>query len=227
MFSYAVNRNYCETNVCKLIEASDIMQDAVVRNLATITEPAEIKALLASISNSKAFSSNKNALLFMALTSLRRSNVLNARWEQIDFKTSTMTIAKEEMKLKKKELQKANDFVLPLATQTIELLENIKEVSGEGIYIFPSMRADRPMSKNTMLELVRYLGYEKEQFTPHGFRAMFATMANEQSDFERDLVDAQLAHKVGDRTSQAYNRTDYLERRRDLVQWWADWLDAL
>ena len=163
----------------------------------------------------------------MALTSLRRSNVLNARWEQIDFKTSTMTIAKEEMKLKKKELQKANDFVLPLATQTIELLEKIKEVSGEGIYIFPSMRADRPMSKNTMLELVRYLGYEKEQFTPHGFRAMFATMANEQSDFERDLVDAQLAHKVGDRTSQAYNRTDYLERRRDLVQWWADWLDAL
>ena len=224
MFSYAVNRNYCETNPCNLIEGADILQDAVVRNLPTMTEPAQIKKLLSLISSSLAFSSNKNALLFMALTSLRSSNVLNARWEQIDFEARTMTISKHEMKLKKKELPKARDFVLPLATQTIELLENIK-IHNEGVYIFPARSGDKPMSRSTMWEMIRYLGYA-EQFTPHGFRAMMATIANESDNgFERDLIDAQLAHKVGGSVSQAYNRTNYLERRVALVQWWANWLE--
>ena len=84
------------------------------------------------------------------------------------------------------------------------------------------------MSENAMLVFVRALGYTKDQFTPHGFRAMFATISNEENNgFDRDLIDAQLAHKVGGSVSQAYNRTDYFNRRIALAQWWADWLDLL
>ena len=83
------------------------------------------------------------------------------------------------------------------------------------------------MSENAMLVYVRGLGYTKEQFVPHGFRAMFATIANEKSTFDRDLIDVQLAHKVGGSVSQRYNRTDYLEKRKELVQWWSDWLENL
>jgi len=78
-----------------------------------------------------------------------------------------------------------------------------------------------------MLAFIRNLDYSKDQFTPHGFRAMFSTIANDRSNFDHDIIDVQLAHKVGSTVSQAYNRTDYFEKRKDLVQWWADWLFSL
>jgi integrase len=74
---------------------------------------------------------------------------------------------------------------------------------------------------------IRRLWYTKEEFTPHGFRAMFATVANREGDFNLEIIDAQLSHKVGGTVSQAYNRSDYIKKRKDLVQWWADWLDKL
>ena len=149
-----------------------------------------------------------------------------ARWEHFNFENNSMTIVKEEMKIKRTALLDADDFKLPLATQTMDLLREVQELSGHNKYIFPSNRGDRPMSENAMLVMIRSLGYTKEEFVPHGFRAMFSTIANaEDNGFDRDLIDAQLAHKVGDQVSQAYNRGDYFNRRIPLVQWWADWLD--
>ena len=229
VFADAEERDHCEVNVCNLIDIRSIIKKTAKRKFPTITEEAEVRALLANIKDFKgSHYSTKNALLFMALTSLRSNNVRHARWEQIDFESRTMTIAKEEMKIAKKDLSDAIDFRLPLATQTIELLDKIKKLTGHGTYIFPSIRADRPMSENAMLAYIRNLGYTKEQFVPHGFRAMFATIANDKKNgFDRDLIDAQLAHKVGGSVSQSYNRTDYLERRIPLAQWWADWLNII
>jgi len=229
VFAYAKIRNLVDTNICKLVEITGLFDSAQKRHFPTITEPKQIKTLLESIKNFEgAHYSTKQGLLFMALTSLRTINVRSARWEQINFKDQTMTIPKEEMKIAKKKLHEANDFVLPLSDQTMVLLEEIKPMSYHGIYIFPSIRGDRPMSENAMLTYIRSLGYTKEQFVPHGFRAMFATIANkEDNGFDRDLIDTQLAHKVGGTVSQSYNRTDYLQQRIPLAQWWADWLDAL
>jgi integrase len=229
IFDYAVLREHCPVNICNLVPIKSITKDTVKRNFSTITEPIQIKQL---IENIKSFESGhwstKQGLLFMAYTSLRSANIRHARWEQIDFENHTMTIAKEEMKIEKRKLHQSEDFILPLAMQTIDLLNEAKQFSGHGKYIFPSIRGDRAMSENAMLVFVRALGYTKEQFTPHGFRAMFATIANEEDNgFDRDLIDAQLAHKVGGSVSQSYNRTDYFNRRIALAQWWADWLDLL
>ena len=229
LFSYAVNHDICEINVVKLVDFETGFFDSInKRKYPTITEPTQVKLLLENIEAFEgAHHATTSALLFMALTSLRPTNVRNARWSMIDFKNKTMTIPKKEMKIEKKKLHKSDDFILPLSAQTIELLDKVKTITGHGRYIFPSIRGDRPMSENAMLVYIRSLGYTKEQFVPHGFRAMFATIANEHSEFDRDLIDAQLAHKVGDSVSQAYNRTNYLQKRVALSQWWSDWLDAL
>ena len=231
LFDYAMLRDHCEVNVCKLVPMKIILEAANVdkRKFPTITEPAKVRTLLANIKDFKgSHYSTKNALLFMALTSLRSSNIRHARWEQIDFESRTMTIAKEEMKIAKKDLHNAEDFKLPLATQTIALLRETMKISGSGSYIFPSIRGDRPMSENAMLAYIRNLGYTKEEFVPHGFRAMFATIANDEDNgFDRDLIDAQLAHKVGGSVSQSYNRTAYFNRRIPLAQWWANWLNII
>ena len=228
LFSYAVLRDHCEVNVCRLIEIKPIVANANKRRFPTITNPTQIKVLLESINGvNNSHYATKMGPLFMALTSLRSTNVRHARWEQIDFKNQIMTIAKEEMKIEKRKLHESEDFMLPLSTPSIKLLKKIQQFSGHGKFIFPSNRGDRAMSENSMLVFIRTLGYTKEEFTPHGFRAMFATIANDQSDFSREIIDAQLAHKVGDSVSQVYNRTNYLEKRKDLVQWWSDWLDSI
>ncbi len=229
VFAYAEERDHCEINVCSLIDISSIIKKTAKRKFPTITEPTKIRTLLTNIKDFEgSHYSTKNALLFMALTSLRSNNIRHARWEQIDFENHTMTIAKEEMKIAKKDLHKAEDFRLPLATQTIELLQETMKISGSGIYIFPSIRGNRPMSENAMLAYIRNLGYTKEEFVPHGFRAMFATIANDEDNgFDRDLIDAQLAHKVGGSVSQSYNRTAYFNRRIPLSQWWANWLNII
>ena len=229
LFDQAVLKEYCETNVCKVVPIKKITENKIKRNFSTITEPPQVKALISNIKDFKgSHYSTKNALLFMARTSLRSVNVRHARWEQIDFDNNTMTIKKEEMKIEKKKLHLAEDFKLPLATQTLALLNEVKKISGHGTYIFPSIRGDKPMSENAMLAYIRSLGYTKDQFTPHGFRAMFATIANsEDNGFDRDLIDAQLAHKVGNSVSQTYNRGDYFNRRIPLAQWWSDWLDIV
>lgn len=228
LFTYAVNHDECDVNVCKLIDTNKMFISHNKRKFPTITDPRQVKMLLDNIERFKGnHYSTKYGLLFMAYTSLRSKNVRHARWEQIDLENQTMTIAKEEMKISKSMLHLSEDFVLPLSTQTVELLNEVKKISGHGKYIFPSVRGDRPMSENAMLTYIRNLGYTKEQFTPHGFRSMFATIANDKSEFNRDIIDAQLAHKVGSSVSQSYNRTDYLEKRRELVQWWADWLKSI
>ncbi|MCK5848028.1 MAG: integrase arm-type DNA-binding domain-containing protein [Caldisericia bacterium] len=228
LFAYAKLRNLVDTNVCRLVETTGLFDTAKKRNFPTITEPKKIKLLLENIRNFEGNHwSTKQGLLFMALTSLRSGNIRSAKWKYINFEDRTMTIPKAEMKINRKKLYEAHDFVLPLSTQAMVLLESIKPLSGHGTYIFPSIRGDRPMSENAMLTYIRSLGYTKEQFTPHGFRAMFATIANDKSNFDRDIIDAQLAHKIGNQVSQAYNRTTYLEKRRELVQWWADWIDSL
>lgn len=227
VFDYAELKDYIEVNVCNLLNVSSLIKDYHPQKFSTIVKPSDIKTLMKNIENYSGHYTTKKAMQFMAYTSLRSANIRGAKWEQIDFKNKLMTIPKEEMKIEKKRLADAEDFKLPLSTQVMALLQEMKPVSDHGVYIFPSLRGDRPMSENALLSMVRNMGYAKEQFTPHGFRAMFATVANQEGDFNLELIDAQLAHKVGGTVSQSYNRTNYLEKRRKLVQWWCDWLEGL
>ncbi len=101
-------------------------------------------------------------------------------------------------------------------------------LSADVRYVFPSPSdKTRALSDNTLNGALRRLGYSKEEFTAHGFRAMFSTIVNEKTNFKHEIIEACLAHSVGSNTSRAYNRADYLKQRKEVMQWWSDYLDAV
>jgi integrase len=119
------------------------------------------------------------------------------------------------------------DHIVPLSDQAIQILEEIKPLTSDGRYIFPSTRSqNRPMSENTVNGALRRLGYGVDEFTGHSFRSMASTLLNENG-WNRDAIERQLAHVEGNSVRAAYNYAEHLEERRRMMQWWADYLDEL
>ena len=117
--------------------------------------------------------------------------------------------------------------IVPLSTQAITLLEDIKPLTGAGRYVFPSNRNDgRPMSENTIRTALRTLGYDSKTMTAHEFRTTASTLLNEQG-WSPDAIERQLSHMPNDQVRAAYNRAQHLEERRKLMQCWSDYLDGL
>ena len=148
-------------------------------------------------------------------------------WSEINFDTNEWIIPSNKMKTK-------IEFTLPLPPQVIVLLKEIHEFSGDGKYVFPSFRGkDNPMSDNTLISALRRMGYTKEEFVPHGFRAMFSTIAYEKANedgghkYTGEVIEALLAHKEKNKVKDAYNRASYKESMRGLICWYADYLDGI
>jgi integrase len=118
--------------------------------------------------------------------------------------------------------------LVPLSRQAVEILIEIKPLTGSGRYVFPSARsATRPMSNNAINAALRRMGFEKSEMTGHGFRAMARTLLDEILQIRPDLIEHQLVHAVRDPLGRAYNRTTHLDERRKMMQTWADYLDGL
>lgn len=119
------------------------------------------------------------------------------------------------------------NHIVPLSRQAVEILESIKPLTGSGRYVFPSSRGDgRPMSDNTIRTALRTLGYDSDVMTAHGFRTTASTLLNEQG-WSPDAIERQLAHAPRDAVRAAYNRAQYLEECRKMMQSWVDYLDNL
>jgi integrase len=124
-------------------------------------------------------------------------------------------------------MKTGSTHIIPLSDQLLEILNLAKHYRQGGSYIFYSNRnINTPMSDVTLGKALRTtIGYSNDRIVPHGFRAMFSTIAHEKSDFSSEVIEVQLAHKIGSRVSQAYNRAQYLDQRKELVRWWGEWLD--
>jgi integrase len=108
------------------------------------------------------------------------------------------------------------------------VLRELHPLTGHGRYLFPSPRTgERPMSDNGVLAALRRMGFPKNEMTGHGFRAMARTLLAERLGVDEAVIEAQLAHAVKDSLGRAYNRTEFLEQRRKMLQTWADYLDRL
>ena len=117
--------------------------------------------------------------------------------------------------------------IVPLSRQAVAVLEELRLYSGEGKYLFPSIRTDvRPISEVTMLNALRRMGYEKHEMSVHGFRSLASTLLNERG-YNRDWIERQLAHGERNEVRAAYNYAEYLPERRRMMQEWADYLDEL
>jgi integrase len=119
--------------------------------------------------------------------------------------------------------------VVPLARQAVAILRDIAPLTGQGRYVFPSVRGgDRPMSNMTLNGALQRMGIDTQaDMTTHGFRAMARTMLAERLGVPEPIIEAQLAHMVKDSLGRAYNRTQFAEQRKALMQQWADYLDTL
>ena len=117
---------------------------------------------------------------------------------------------------------------VPLAHQAIEILTELRKLTGEGKYLFPGNRSVlQPISENTLNAALRRLGYTKEEMTAHGFRSTASTLLNESGKFSPDAIERALAHQDNDEVRRAYNRGAYWNERVEMAQWWADHLDVL
>ena len=143
-----------------------------------------------------------------------------AAWDEFDFSKAEWRIPAERMKMKEQ-------HIVPLARQSLEILDALKRVTGNTPLLFPSIRtATRPMSDNTVNAALRRLGYSKEELTGHGFRSMASTLLNELG-WNRDAIERQLAHGERNAVRAAYNFAEFLPERRKMMQAWADYLDEL
>jgi integrase len=150
------------------------------------------------------------ALEFAILTAARTSEVLGARWDEIDRVDGTWTVPASRMKSKR-------PHRVPLSDAAMAVLERTAQQGGE--LVFPNAERHRPLSNMAMLKLLGRMG--KGEFTTHGFRATFKTWASEETDFGRDTIEAALAHVIGNKTEAAYQRGTLFGKRRDLMKAWA------
>jgi integrase len=117
---------------------------------------------------------------------------------------------------------------VPLPKQAVMVLEDLKRLTGHGQYVFPSLlTGERPMSDNTVNTALRRMCFDNTEMTAHGFRAMARTLMVEQMDIEPEVIEAQLAHGKSGPLGAAYDRAEFVVKRRKMMQLWADHLDEL
>jgi integrase len=191
------------------------------KHLAAITDPEKVAGLLRAIDDYAGSFVTKCALKLAPLLFVRPGELRQMEWSEIDLDAAEWNIPAEKMKNRQRHL-------VPLARQSIEILRELYPLTGTGRYVFPSARTTRrPMSNNAVLAALRRMGFEKDEMSGHGFRAMARTILDEVLRIRPDFIEHQLAHAVRDPLGRAYNRTTHLEERRKMMQTWADYLDGL
>jgi integrase len=192
----------------------------VRRNRPAIVEPLRIGELMRAIYGYRGDVATEFALKLLPLTFVRPGEPRLALWHEFDLGRAEWRIPGERMKMR--ELH-----VVPLATQAVALLTDLRAYSGDGVFVFPSIRSrERPISDNTVNAALRRLGFGRDEMVAHGFRSMASTCLNEQG-WHPDLIELQLAHAERDEVRGAYNRAQRLGDRRRMMQAWADYLEVL
>lgn len=197
---------------------------------SAVTDPDAVGDLMRKI-ESYPQKITRLALKFSAYTFGRPGEIRHAEWGEIDIDKKIWTIPGDKMKA-------GRDHRVPLSSQVLDILSELRAITGECFFIFPSSRSpmgNRPMSENTIRAALRSLGYENKAdtkngvygMTAHGFRAMASTLLNTSGRFRADVIEKQLAHEERNKTRDAYNHADYWNERVIMCQWYADYLDAL
>ena len=219
IFRYAVATGRAERDPSGDLKGA--LAPPIEKHHAAITNPKEVGPLLRALDGYQGSFVVKCALRLAPLLFVRPGELRHAEWTEFNLDESVWNIPAHKMKMKEPHL-------VPLSSQSVSILTELKELTGASRYVFPSGRSFvRPMSENAILAALRRMGYEKETMSGHGFRAMARTILDEVLQVRTDFIEHQLAHAVRDPNGRAYNRTAYLAERRKMMQTWADYLDGL
>jgi integrase len=217
IFRFAIARDLAIRNPATDFRPRDILAAAKTENFAHVDEK-DLPELLVKMDNYNGDAPTLLGLKLMAYCFPRTSELIEAPWTEFDLDRARWDIPAERMKMK-------TPHIIPLSRQAIEVLRALRLITGNGKLVFPGANdKNKPMSNNTILFALYRLGYQG-RMTGHGFRGLASTILNE-NDFNDEHVDLQLAHMKRNKVSSAYNHAKYLKQRTEMMQWWADYLDA-
>lgn len=217
IFRYAVAHGMATRNPAADIRPSDVLATRKKENYARI-EAKELPALLRKIEMYQGAPTTRAAIKLMAMTFVRTSELIGARWDEFDLTHRRWDIPAERMKMK-------TPHIVPLSTQAVNLLRSLHTLTGHSALLFPGERDhEKPMSNNTILGALDRMGY-KGRMTGHGFRGIASTLLHEQG-WPHEHIELQLAHQERNRVSASYNHALYLQARAKMMQAWSDFLDT-
>ncbi|WP_306331298.1 integrase domain-containing protein [Vibrio injensis] len=210
IMNYATNCGLVKANPLTGIRAA--FKKPKKENMAALA-PDELPELIGAIANASIKRTTRCLIEWQLHTMTRPSEASGARWDEIEWEEKIWTIPAERMK-------KRREHRIPLTEQMLALLEVMKPISGHREFIFPSDRdPKKPCNSQTANMALKRMGFAG-RLVSHGLRSLASTTLNEQG-FDRDLIEASLAHVDDNQVRSAYNRTDYLERRRPMMSWWS------
>lgn len=228
VFKYGIS-----TGVCGRNPAADIVgaiPRPSVKHMSAIIAPKQVGVLMQAIAAYPGDTITRCALQLIAHVFLRSKEIRYGEWSEIDFDKCEWRIPVAKMKGRKRD-KAANPtsfHIVPLATQSVAILREVQVITGEGRYIFPGARTlTRPISDMTMTNALRRMGYGKDEMHVHGFRAMARTLIRQELGFDEEPIERQLGHAVKGPLGAAYNRADFIEERKRMMQAWADFLEEL
>ncbi|APV90372.1 tyrosine-type recombinase/integrase [Salmonella enterica] len=165
---------------------------------------------------------------------LRSSELRLARWDEFNLKARIWTVPAQRevvkgVKFSERGAKMKDEHLVPLSVQAVVLLEQIKEITGESVFVFAGAHSmDKPMSENTINKALRVMGYDtKTEVCGHGFRTMACSALNESGLWSKDAIERQMSHKERNGVRAAYvHKAEHLEARMEMMQWWSDYLDV-
>ena len=217
VFRYAIRTGKAKYNPA--IDLKGALSAPETTHFASVTDPAKIGPLLRALWGYDGSLPVVAALKLAPMLFVRPGELRSACWADFDLDAAEWRYIASKTD---------TPHVVPLAAQAVEILRDLKPLTGRSVNVFPSERGrDRFMSNNTINAAMRRLGYGTNDMTAHGFRAMARTVLDEVLGFRPDFIEHQLAHQVRDPNGRAYNRTAHLAERKKMMQAWADYLDGL
>lgn len=223
VFVYAGARGFCSSNPAALIKSQ--LAKSTYGHRPAITKPKELSKLLRAIEKVEGDLNTINSLRLLALLFVRNGDLRRMRWSDLDLEASRWQF--KPLKGQGK-LNMVKDMVVPLPSQAVAILREQQKINGHTEYVFYSETAKKHqiISDATANNQLHKLGYQNIHCA-HGFRATAKTIMQEQLKYPLLLVEMALGHTTKDPNGTAYGRFDYVDDRSDMMQKWADYLDAL
>lgn len=218
VFRYAVQTGRAIRDVTADLKGA--IPSSAVTHMASLTDPKDVAELLRAMDGFTGTLTVQTALRLAPLLFVRPGELRTAKWADIDFEAAEWRYRVTKTK---------TDHLVPLSQQAIALLKDLHPLSGHGEYVFMGGHdPKKPMSEAAINAALKRMGYDtKTQITGHGFRAMARTLLHERLNIDPHIIEHQLAHKVPDALGSAYNRTRFIEQRKEMMQAWADYLEEL
>lgn len=216
IFKYGVQNLYCETNPAEPLQGCT--KKPQVTHMPAIVEDKAFAKLLKTIDHAEhLMPSLKLCLQIAPYVFLRSASIRMAKPEHIDLSQQLWVIPKDKM---------GREHWIPLTESMVEILKQALELS-DGDYLFNGSRPHKPLSENTLNIALRTMGIDKNVHVFHGFRSSFSTLAREQLRLADDLIEFQLGHIEGNKVKAAYDRSQRLEERKEMMSVWSKYLDGL